>query len=400
MGNPELRFRALILESVSKEKYSMRTLAILTNGGDTCSLNAVIKSIRDNGIAAGYPRILGFEDGYKGIMDKSVKLLTWEHIDPQRGGTILRSLRYAPGNDDEKRAVFENLKELEVNVLVAIGGDGSLSAAKDLYRWSGAKHYNIRILGFPRTIDNDIRTNTFEGNTEVSLCPGYPSAALKIASLTKDLRTTAMSTHRIFTIETMGRDAGWLAAAASLGGAEFVLIPEVALKGNDWEKFYDRVAKLYDIHGHVIIAVSEGFKIEDKREMDAAFGARKLGGAAVVVAKMVEAGLRHRDRNVEVSCQHADYIPRMGSPSTYDIELAFALGDEIRSIIEDERNGELPVPIHVPRRGEMGKSISTIPISRIKQFFFPYKEFYNIDEFSVTDLFIDFLKKFVNPTEL
>ena len=271
----------------------MRTLAILTNGGDTCSLNAVIKTIRDNAIAAGYPRVLGFEDGYQGIMRKSVKLLTWEPIDPHQGGTILRSQRFGAGEDEEKKAVFETLKDLEVDVLVAIGGDGSLTATKELYVWPEAKNYRTRILGFPRTIDNDIRMNTFEGNTEVSLCPGYPSAAMKIARLAKDLRTTAMSTRRIFTIETMGRDAGWLAAAASLGGAEFILIPEVELGEQDWQRFYDRVAKLYQIHGHVIIAVSEGFKLAGE-QLAAEFGPRKLGGAGVRVAKMVEEGLENQ----------------------------------------------------------------------------------------------------------
>ena len=378
----------------------MRTLAILTNGGDTCSLNAVISSIRDGAIAAGYPRILGFEDGFDGVKNKSVKLLTWEPIDPHQGGTILRSRRYAPRTDDEKKVIFENLKELEVNVLVAIGGDGSLSATRDLYRWDRAKQYNIRILGFPRTIDNDIRTNTFEGNTEVALCPGYPSAALKIARLTKELRTTAMSTRRIFTIETMGRDAGWLAAAASLGGAECVLIPEVDIPKDSWQRFFDRIAKLYSIHGHVIIAVSEGFKIDGKQEMDAAFGPRKLGGAGVQVAKIVEEGLKAKNIHIEVRCQHADYIPRMGSPSTYDLKLASALGNEIRLMLEDQRNGELPVPIRAGTIDEMDQCVSRLPLSRVDQLFFPARDFYDLEQFSVTDSFIVFLKKFVDPSKL
>ena len=379
----------------------MRTLAILTNGGDTCSLNAVIKSIRDNAIAAGYPRVLGFEDGFRGIMKKAVKLLTWEHIDAGQGGTILRSARDSPHTDEQKKNVFDTLKELEINALVVIGGDGSLGATRDLYEWSGAKDYNIQILGFPRTIDNDIRTNTFEGNTEVALCPGYPSAALKIARLTKDLRTTAMSTRRIFTIETMGRDAGWLAAATILGGAETVLIPEVELTKDDHDRLYDRVAKLYGTHGHVIIAVSEGFKIEGKQEMDAAFGARKLGGAGVRIAKMVEQGLGARGLSVEVRCQHADYIPRMGSPSAYDIRFAAVLGDQIFSMLEDGRNGELPTPIRVAKSdGLNASSISHIPLSRAGQLFFPVKDFYDLGEFNVTDSFIDFLKKFVDPREI
>jgi len=379
----------------------MRTLAILTNGVDTCSLNAVIKSIRDNAIAAGYPRVLGFEDGYRGIMKKSVKLLTWDPIDPGQGGTILRSLRDSPKTDEEKKTVFETLKDMKVSALVAIGGDGSLSATRDLYEWAGAKNYNIRILGFPRTIDNDIRTNTFEGNTEVALCPGYPSAALKIARLTKDLRTTAMSTRRIFTIETMGRDAGWLAASAILGGAEFVLIPEVELKKDTFDGLYDRVAKLYEIHGHVIIAVSEGVKIEGEQEMDAAFGPRKLGGAGVRVAKMVEQGLKDRGLTSEVRCQHADYIPRMGSPSRYDTKFASVLGEEVFSMLEDGRNGEFPVPIRVSSLDDLNvTSISRIPISRVGQLFFPVNDFYDVAEFNVKDSFIDFLKKFVDPREI
>jgi len=375
----------------------MRTLAILTNGGDTCSLNAVIKSIRDNAIAAGYPRILGFEDGYLGIKNRCVKLLTWEHIDPERGGTILRSHRYAPRSDDEKSVVFKTLGELEVNVLVAIGGDGSLSATKDLYQWRDANSYGVGILGFPRTIDNDIRTNTFEGNTEVALCPGYPSAALKIARLAKDLRTTAMSTRRIFTIETMGRDAGWLAAAAILGGAELVLIPEVELTSDDWERFYERVVKLYRIHGHLIIAVSEGFKFEGAQQKDGEFGPRKLGGAGVRVAKAVEEGIQKRGLSVEVRCQHGDYIPRMGSPSAYDIKFASALGQEIRAMLEDGRDGELPVPIRVPSITQIQASVSRIPLDRIGHLRFPAKDFYDAKEFCATDSFIDFLIKFVDP---
>ena len=379
----------------------MRTLAILTNGGDTCSLNAVIKSIRDNAIAAGYPRVLGFEDGYLGIKNRLVKLLTWEPIDPLQGGTILRSQRYGARTDAEKRTVFQTLKELDIDVLVAIGGDGSLTATRELYMWPEGKDFSTRILGFPRTIDNDIRTHTFDGSTEVSLCPGYPSAALKIARLAKDLRTTAMSTRRIFTIEVMGRDAGWLAAAASLGGAEFVLIPEVELDDQGWQKFYERVVTLYNLHKHVIIAVSEGFKLGGKQEKDAEFGPRKLGGAGVKVAKMVEDGLKAKGVSVEVRCQHADYIPRMGSPSSYDVRLAELLGTEIRKMLDEGSNGEMPVPTQATDMAHLDHcAVSRIPLSRIGQLFLPEREFYDSDSFCVTDQFIDFLKKMVNPTEL
>jgi ATP-dependent phosphofructokinase / diphosphate-dependent phosphofructokinase len=378
----------------------MKTLAILTNGGDTCSLNAAIKNIRDHGIAAGYTRILGFEDGYLGVVNKSVKLLTWEPIDPQQGGTILRSQRFAPTSDEERQVVFQNLSDMEVSALVVIGGDGTLAATKALWQSGDPKRFGVRILGFPRTIDNDIRTNTFEGETEVAICPGYPSAAIKIARLTRELRTTAMSSRKIFVLETMGRDAGWLAAATSLGGAEFVLIPEIEFKEDDWNRFYERAAKLYAFHGHVIIGVSEGFRIGGIQEMDAAFGPRKLGGVGVKVAKMVEEGIQKLGLNVAVRYQQAGYIPRMGAPCPYDIEFASVLGAEIGAMLEDGSNGELPVSTIVPTMKHIGEGISRIPLSKVEQFFLPATKFYDFDTFSITDSFIDLMKKFVDPRGL
>jgi len=230
----------------------MRTVAIITNGGDTASLNAGIDSIRRNAIAAGYPRVLGFTDGFHGVRTKAVRLLTQDPIDPNIGGTTLRSLRYAPKTDRQMKEIYDALKILEVDALVVIGGDGSLSATRDLTSWPKASKYSVRILGYPRTIDNDISTNTYLGSTEVALCTGFPSAAAKIAKVAKDLRVTARSTQRIFTLETMGRNAGWLAAAACIGGAEFALIPEVELNKDDWDRFFDRVIELYNLHGHLI----------------------------------------------------------------------------------------------------------------------------------------------------
>jgi 6-phosphofructokinase len=374
----------------------MRTLAILTNGGDTCSLNAAIKSVRDHAIKSGYTRVLGFEDGFQGITRRSVKLLTWEPIDPHQGGTVLCSQRYAPISDDERLAVFRTLDQLEVSVLVVTGGDGSLAAARDLFQWSSEGISDIKVLGFPRTIDNDIRTGTFEGTIEVALCPGYPSAAAKIARFARELRTTAMSSRKVFVVETMGRDAGWLAAAASLGGAELLLVPEVELGADDWQRFYDRVATLHALHGHVIIAVSEGFRIEGCQEMDAAFGPRKLGGIGIKVAKMVEAALQARGLDVGVRYQQTGYIPRMGSPCAYDVELASALGGELGKMLEDGRNGELPVLIRTSAVEEMSANVSSMPLARVEQFFFPAAAFYNPELFCVEHSFIDYMKKFVD----
>jgi len=108
----------------------------------------------------------------------------------------------------------------------------------------------------------------------------------------------------------------------------------------------------------------------------AAFGDRKLGGMGVRVAQLIQAGLKRKKANVEVRCQHTDYVPRMGGPTPYDITLASALGDEIGRMLRDERHAELPVPKGVPTINEIGSSMARMPISRVRQLLFPANPFY------------------------
>lgn len=380
----------------------MRTLALLTNGGDTCSLNAVIKSIRDNALLSGYTRILAFKDGFQGIINNSVQLLTWAPIDAVQGGTILHSQRYAPRTDAERQEIVEKLLGLEIDTLVVIGGDGTLSATKELYNFVTKHKFPLHLLGFPRTIDNDIKTTTYDGQTEVALCPGYPSAVLKIARLTSALRTTAMSSSKIFVLETMGRDSGWLAAACSLGGAELLLIPEYELQEADWERLCERVARFYQNQGHVIIGVSEGIKVEGKQITDAAMGPRRLGGVGVDVAYQIRNGLNKllgKD-NFEIRYQQAGYFPRMGEPSAYDVQLAEALGWAVGTMLEQKRSGELPVISQVVGGAELKDKVKYIPLSKVEKSFFPVNFFYRQNEFCLTHTGIDFLRKIVDQRKL
>jgi 6-phosphofructokinase len=197
----------------------------------------------------------------------------------------------------------------------------------------------------------------------------------------------------------MGRDAGWLAASASLGGAEFILVPEVNMDQEDWGRFYDRVLKLYQIHGHVIIAVSEGFRIEGRQQMDAAFGPRKLGGVGVLVAKMVEKAVTDRGHPLEVRYQQAGYIPRMGSPTNYDVQLAGALGNEIGLMLKEECSGEMPVPSRVSGPKEPLSNINRIPLTEVSQCFLSAPDFYDQDRFCVNTSFIGFIRKIVDLEE-
>jgi 6-phosphofructokinase len=379
----------------------MRTLALLTNGGDTCSLNAAIKSIRDNARAAGYTRILAFRDGFLGIVQSDFQLLTWSPIDSEIGGTILGSQRFGPTRQKDKRQVLENLEELGVDTLVVIGGDGSLSATRDLYTYALEKNSSLQLLAFPRTIDNDIRTRTHDSKTEVALCPGFPSAVQKISLLTSALRTTtAMSSAKIFVLETMGRDSGWLAAACALGGAEIVLIPEVEMNGDDWQRFYDRAARLYKHQKHLIIGVSEGIKIDGEQVLDSAMGPRRLGGVGVHVAHGLSNALNKLiGRNkFGIRYQQAGYIPRMGSPSRFDVKLAQALGSFVGQLLKRRQFGSFPAIKSLVSAEELKDHVHAIALDDVEKSFFPVDQFYRKGEFCLTGQGIDFLSKIVDPS--
>jgi len=325
----------------------MRTVGILTNGGDTCALNASIKSIRDNVYRAGYKKIYGIRRGYQGLIDGSIDDITHREIDVRIGGSCLGSLRTSPTdwvskdkrhkiNEERCLQMAECLSDYSIDVLVVIGGDGTLQSTRSFQTWVRQKHEEggfreFEIIGFPKTIDNDIQTFTnFEG-IPVSLCPGFPSAVKKIVSCIEDLRVTVRTAERAFTVETMGRDAGWLAAAASFGGAEIVVVPEhVAIYGTKENlkrqkskeslevtksliiDLADQIEYFYRNNRNVLIAVGEGLdpcvKIDDyqnyKRLIEGLYGSRKKVGANELVAMLVSPVLRYYFWCLSQLCGH------------------------------------------------------------------------------------------------
>jgi 6-phosphofructokinase len=325
----------------------MKTLAILTNGGDTCALNASIRSIRDNAYDAGWKKIYGIRRGYQGLVDGWIEDITHKEIDPRIGGSCLGSLRVSPtkkspvsdskqptaGKEDipygidnqrcEEMATF--LSDYKIDVLVVIGGDGTLQATKMFQGWvqqnqASRKFRPFEIMGFLKTIDNDIRTYTHFEGVEVSLCPGFPSAVKKIASCTEDLRVTARTAERAFSIETMGRDAGWLAAATTFGGAEILLVPELTKIWSSLKQrpiLYELVESIADFYAknrNVLIAVAEGFEpAQDFKGLKAfndviheLYGTRKKVGATELVSLLVSPVLEYYFQALSNLISYAD----------------------------------------------------------------------------------------------
>src|SRR5947209_13471644 len=191
-------------------------LGVLTGGGDCPGLNAVIRGVVRNAIDGHGDRVIGFRDGWRGVLEDDFDDLTIEStrgILP-RGGTILGSSRtnvYKRENGVER--VKETLADNMVDGLIAIGGEDTLGAARKL------NDDGVKVIGVPKTIDNDL------ASTDVTF--GFDTA-LHIASEAIDrLHTTAESHHRILVVEVMGRTAGWIALHAGIaGGADVILIPE------------------------------------------------------------------------------------------------------------------------------------------------------------------------------
>lgn len=394
----------------------MRTL-IATNGGDTCALNASLASIRDSALAYGPTTIVfGAIGGYRGLIEGRVIDITNRNIYPFHGGSILKSLRDSPCRrnpdgtyevDEEKAAkIVHSLKKFKIDVLVVIGGDGTLRATKLFFRQVVQRH-NFRIIGFLKTIDNDVRTYSVFQGIETALCPGFPTAARRIFEIVKRIRTTAETCERIFTVETMGRDAGWLAAATAVGGADQVVIPETAITAELLQRLSTQVQRSYAVARNAVVGVSEG--VSDQMDKGAIkmiydtekpvkfppLGPRKSYGAGVEIAGALTSIFK-RDpklKNVEIRCHETGYEPRAGSPTTYDVKLSGILGWRVGRLIRDRANGVVPTLREVVGYDDLDDSlVQDKDITEIDKIYLPTQEFYSVDDLNVTDRCVMFLK--------
>lgn len=191
-------------------------IGVLTGGGDVPGLNAVIRAVVKQGEGRYGHSIVGFRNGWKGLADGDVMPLGRQQIRNvlPLGGTLLGTARFHPREEDGSLdAVKTTLEAERIDALICVGGDGTLHAA------SKVADTGIRIVGVPKTIDNDV------WGTEASI--GYDTAVTIATEAIDRIHTTAESHNRVMIIEVMGRHAGWIATAAGIaGGAELVLVPE------------------------------------------------------------------------------------------------------------------------------------------------------------------------------
>jgi ATP-dependent phosphofructokinase / diphosphate-dependent phosphofructokinase len=387
---------------MTKKLFAGKTLAILTGGGDTPALNSSIESIRNRAALLGY-KVYGVRKGWRGLLGEGDVIdLTNMPYDGWYGGTALLSSRTNPfpsKKNPESRVpqVLRNLERYGIDVLVSIGGDDTNGAARRLYETEG-----IPVIGFPKTIDNDLRTRTFHHaagkEIEAVLCPGFPSGAKAIAEMAANIKTTAESHQRIMVMEVMGRDAGWLTGSATFGGATMALIPEVPMTKEKKELFFELVKENYMRHPKkaLIIAVSEGVRWynDAKEEMGVVyassetdeFGHPRFGGISGVIASEI-----YRRTGIEARAQVTGYYPRAGSCRRYDRRLTQTLADKVVELLLNKEYGKMPVMSKIVPFQELEEfNTTSIDMGDIGNQPLPL-DYYDLNSFSFSSLYNDFL---------
>jgi phosphofructokinase-like protein len=288
-------------------------IGVLTGGGDSPGLNAVIRAVVRKGIGVYGYEFVGFRDGWKGPLEKLTSPLGIPEVRGilPRGGTILGSSRTNPFKVDRGvDRVRENLHELGVDALIAIGGEDTLGVATKL------SELGVNVVGVPKTIDNDLNATDYTFGFDT---------ALNIAMEAIDrLHTTAESHHRALIVEVMGRHAGWIALEAGMaGGANVILIPEQPFS-------IDRVcayveSRFQSQYAPIIVAAEGatpdgGENVHLDKGLDA-FGHVRLGGIGEWLASEIEKRTGKEARTTVLG-----HIQRGGTPTAFDRVLATRFG--------------------------------------------------------------------------
>jgi len=316
-------------------------IGILTGGGDCPGLNAVVRGVTKSALRCGW-EVIGFQDGFRGLVENDFVQLHDHDVSGilVRGGTILGTSNTANpfaytlsplGSCEEpkdlSKLAFKNFKNLGLGALVAIGGDGTLTMAQQLYK------RGMPVIGVPKTIDNDLSA------TDVTF--GFDSA-LNVATEAVDrVHTTAQSHHRVMIVETMGRYAGWIALRAGIaGGGDIILLPEIPYRPGDIVEAVmarSRAGKKFSI-----IVVAEGARPE-KGEMTVTRTVKgspdplRLGGVSYKIAEILDGSTVGLESRVVV----LGHVQRGGQPTPFDRWLATGFGVKAAELLAQKKFGQM-----------------------------------------------------------
>jgi 6-phosphofructokinase 1 len=309
-------------------------IGILTGGGDAPGLNAAIRAVARPAMADGHT-VVGIHNGWAGLVGEGDwRELTRREVSGilQIGGTVLGSSRTNPMKmEGGLERVQENMRRVELDALVAIGGDDTLSVAAWLAEHGGA------VVGVPKTMDNDLSVTEY--------CIGFDTAVSIVTEALDRLHTTASSHHRVMVVEVMGRDTGWVAVMGGLaGGADMIVIPEFPVSLEEViEHLHRRRAGGSDFS---IIVVSEGVEMvglatkDDGGTQRDAFGHVQLSrrGVGERLASLIEERTGFESRATVLG-----HTQRGGSPTAFDRIWATHVGYGAWQLVTRGEFGRMPV---------------------------------------------------------
>ena len=285
----------------------IKTVGVLTSGGDAPGMNACIRAVTRAAIFNGI-KVMGIYRGYEGLINGEIKEFTSESVSNtvQRGGTILKTARSKEFMTEEGlKKAYDNLQAFGIDALIVIGGNGSLTGAQRL-----AREFDYPVIGLPGTIDNDLY------GTDSTI--GYDTALNTIVDCVDKIRDTATSHDRIFFVEVMGRDAGFLAQNSAIAaGAEAAIIPEDQTDVDQLEQF-----------------ISRGFRKSKNSSIVIVSESPKDGGAMYYAERV-----RKEYPQYDVRVTILGHLQRGGTPTAFDRILASRLGyASIEALKEGQRN--------------------------------------------------------------
>jgi 6-phosphofructokinase 1 len=330
-------------------------IGVLTGGGDCPGLNAVIRAAVRKGSQIYGHSFVGFRDGWKGPLEgltMPLDVATTRGILP-RGGTILGSSRTNPVSvDGGIERIRETLASLEVDAMIAIGGEDTLGVATVL------SSEGIPVVGVPKTIDNDL------GATDYTF--GFDTAVQIAVDAIDRLHTTAESHHRVLIVEVMGRHAGWIALHSGLaGGANVILIPE---RPFDITQVCEYIEHRFASHYSPIVVVAEGALPAEgtmalHEQGTDAFGHVRLGGIGALLEREIATRTGKEARATVLG-----HVQRGGTPTAYDRVLATRFGLHAIDAVHEHESGVMVALrgtdiVRVPL-AEATKELKTVSIER------------------------------------
>lgn len=302
-------------------EYKLKCIGVLTSGGDAPGMNAAIRAVTRTAIFNGI-RVKAIYRGYKGLITGEIKEFQTQDVSNiiQHGGTILKTARCMEFMTPEgRRTAYETMQKEEIDALVVIGGDGTFTGARIF-----AQEFNVPIVGIPGTIDNDL------WGTDATI--GYDTALNTIVDAVDKIRDTASSHERLFFVEVMGRDAGFLALNSAIAaGAEAAIIPERKTQEDQLEAL-----------------IHNGFRKSKNSSIVIVAESKETGGAQALAERMKA---EHPEYDARVTI--LGHIQRGGSPTAVDRILASRMGvAAIDALLDEQRNIMIGIDddeiVHVP----------------------------------------------------